>query len=108
MKYIKQKSTGKIIFRNSVLEYNTIKNARFENPNIPESDMELVEENLSTDEWNKKRFDQELWDVKRKSEYPIIGDQLDLLWHAIDEGTLDKTSDFYTSLKATKDKYPKT
>jgi hypothetical protein len=25
----------------------------------------------------------------------------------IDDGTLDKTSDLYTSLKATKDKYPK-
>ena len=45
---------------------------------------------------------------KRKTEYPDIGDQLDMLWHAIDAGTLDKTSDFYTSLKATKDKYPKT
>ena len=44
----------------------------------------------------------------RKKEYPAIGEQLDLLWHAIDDGTLDKTSDFYTSLKATKDKYPKT
>jgi len=108
MKYIKQKSTGKIIFRNSVLEYNTIKNARFENLNIPESDMEVVEENISVDEWNKKTFDQESWTVKRRAEYPIIGDQLDMLWHAIDDGTLDKTSDFYTSLKATKDKYPKT
>ena len=45
---------------------------------------------------------------KRREEYPIIGDQLDMLWHALDDGTLDKTSDFYTSLKATKDKYPKT
>ena len=39
--------------------------------------------------------------------YPATGDQLDMLWHSIDAGTLDKTSDFYTSLKATKDKYPK-
>jgi hypothetical protein len=44
---------------------------------------------------------------QREPEYPAIGEQLDLLWHAIDDGTLDKTSDFYTSLKATKDKYPK-
>jgi hypothetical protein len=47
------------------------------------------------------------YEIKRKREYPVIGEQLDLLWHAIDDGTLDKTSDFYTSLKATKDKYPK-
>ena len=48
------------------------------------------------------------WLENRRSEYPSMGDQLDMLWHAIDDGTLDKTSTFYTSLKATKDKYPKT
>ena len=44
---------------------------------------------------------------KRASEYPEIGDQLDMLFHAIDAGTLDKSSDFYTTIKAVKDKYPK-
>jgi len=39
--------------------------------------------------------------------YPSIGDQLDMLWHAIDEGKLDKTSDFYKSLKTVKDNHPK-
>ena len=43
----------------------------------------------------------------RTTEYPSIGDQLDMLWHAIDAGTLDKTSDFYTTLKAVKDANPK-
>ena len=45
--------------------------------------------------------------ISRSQEYPAIGDQLDMLWHAIDSGTLDKTSDFYTTLKAVKTKYPK-
>ena len=44
---------------------------------------------------------------QRSSEYPVLSDQLDMLWHAIDSGTLDKTSDFYTTLKAVKTKYPK-
>ena len=44
---------------------------------------------------------------KRQGAYPLIPEQLDMLWHAIDAGTLDKTSDFYTKLKAVKDKYPK-
>ena len=39
--------------------------------------------------------------------YPEIGDQLDMLFHAIDAGALDKNSEFYTTLKAVKDKYPK-
>ena len=45
--------------------------------------------------------------AKRKSSYPSVEEQFDLLWHAIDSGTLDKNSSFYTTLKATKDKYPK-
>ena len=45
--------------------------------------------------------------VSRSAEYPALSDQLDMLWHAIDSGTLDKTSDFYTTLKAVKTKYPK-
>ena len=43
----------------------------------------------------------------RMFEYPKLEDQFDMLWHAIDDGTLDKTSDFYTALKVVKDKYPK-
>lgn len=44
---------------------------------------------------------------QRDRVYPSIGDQLDMLWHAIDNGTLNKTSQFYTAIKAVKDAYPK-
>jgi hypothetical protein len=47
------------------------------------------------------------YQLPRKKSYPQIGDQLDMLWHAIDNGTLNKTSDFYTAIKAVKDTYPK-
>lgn len=43
----------------------------------------------------------------RADAYPDLADQLDMLWHAIDSGTLDKTSDFYTTLKQVKDTNPK-
>ena len=47
----------------------------------------------------------------RKSSYPTIGDQLDMLWHAIDTGNWTaakvKTTDFYTELKVVKDANPK-
>ena len=41
--------------------------------------------------------------------YLGIGDQLDLLWHAIDadEDLKVKFADFYNAAKAVKDKYPK-
>ena len=43
----------------------------------------------------------------RDISYDTIGDQLDKLWHDIDQGKLDKTGSFYTAIKAVKDKYPK-
>jgi hypothetical protein len=52
-------------------------------------------------------YDLKKYQRQREVEYPIIGDQLDMLWHAIDTNTLDKTSDFYNDLKAVKTKYPK-
>ena len=56
------------------------------------------------------------WDAKayartRANAYPSIGDQLDMLWHAIDVGDWTavkvKTTSFYTELKAVKDANPK-
>ena len=43
----------------------------------------------------------------RANSYPSTGEQLDMLYHAIDKGELDKTSEFYTTLKAVKDANPK-
>ena len=43
----------------------------------------------------------------RRLAYPEIGEQLDMLFHAIDSGNLDKTSDFYKELKKVKDANPK-
>ena len=45
----------------------------------------------------------------REAAYPSIGDQLDMLWHAIDGDTTLKSNyaDFHTALKAVKDANPK-
>ena len=74
-------------------------------------DDELVQPSESAIQTEIKRLqaehDLKKYQRQREFEYPIIGEQLDMLWHAIDTNTLDKTSDFYTNLKAVKDKYPK-
>ena len=46
---------------------------------------------------------------QRASNYPSIGDQLDMLWHSIDrDGELkSKYYDFYEAIKAVKVKFPK-
>jgi hypothetical protein len=38
--------------------------------------------------------------------YKSIPDQLDQLWHDIEQGKLDKTGAWYLGVKAVKDKYP--
>tara|TARA_R110002153_G_scaffold249723_2_gene406198 strand:+ start:823 stop:1173 length:351 start_codon:yes stop_codon:yes gene_type:complete len=46
-------------------------------------------------------------DESRSLHYPKIAEQLDKLFHDIDNGTLDDSGEFYTALKAVKDAYPK-
>jgi hypothetical protein len=45
---------------------------------------------------------------RRAEEYPSLQDQLDMLWHGMNNGTMEKVEPFYSSIKAVKDKYPRT
>lgn len=44
---------------------------------------------------------------KREDEYPDVSIQLDMLWHSMNEGQIDKSEPFYSTIKTVKDKYPK-
>ena len=46
---------------------------------------------------------------QRRNAYPEIGDQLDMLWHSIDQNPelKQKYFDFYEAIKQVKVKYPK-
>ena len=46
---------------------------------------------------------------QRRNAYPEIGDQLDMLWHSIDQDPQLKSKyfDFYEAIKTVKVKYPK-
>ena len=106
MKYIKQKSTGKIVHRDLPHTDQTLGFAVYRT-GISENDLEVVESDWTEDEWTVAMNNQLPYGERRKAEYAPIPEQLDMLWHAIDLDTLDKTSDFYNNLKAVKDKYPK-
>jgi len=54
-------------------------------------------------EWNNSGLAQS----KRAIDYPRVEEQLDKLFHDIDQGKLDKTGTFYAALKAVKDANPK-
>jgi hypothetical protein len=43
----------------------------------------------------------------RRQAYPAISDQLDMLWHAMDNNTLTRVEPFYSRIKAVKEAYPK-
>jgi hypothetical protein len=73
-----------------------------------ETIIELTEEEIAQlVEAENNRVQSLTYIEKRRPEYPLISDQLDMIWHAIDQESLDKNSDFYQTLKAVKDKYPK-
>ena len=56
-------------------------------------------------------YDAKAYARTRETAYPTIGNQLDMLWHAVDTGDWTpakvKTTEFYTALKAVKDANPK-
>jgi len=97
MKYIKQKSTGKIVFREEPYSDKTIDNA-VSVSGIDKADLEVVESNWSEEDWIDNSVS---YQDKRKSEYPSTGDQLDKIYHdGIDAWKADM-------IKPVKDKIPK-
>lgn len=48
-----------------------------------------------------------LYDQARRLDYGSLGKQLDMLWHDINNDTLDKTGAFYNYIKEIKEKNPK-
>ena len=96
MKYIKQKSTGKIIFREELHSDKTIDNAVVFS-GIDKSDLEVAENSWSEDDWIDNSVS---YQDKRQTEYPDIGDQLDKIYH---EGIDAWKNDM---IKPIKDKYP--
>ena len=77
---------------------------------------EITESQLSQEEIDKGveadklAFDALNYAEKRASKYPPLTEQLDLLWHAIDAGTLDDRdhrNKFYSMLKQVKENNPK-
>jgi hypothetical protein len=52
--------------------------------------------------------DANAYSAQRKEKYPSIENQLDMIWHSINNNvSLDKTSEFYKAIAAIKNEYPK-
>ena len=70
---------------------------------IPKADIEAKMNEIANEP------EQSQYAQKRRIAYPPIGDQLDMLWHSIDQDPQLKSKyfDFYEAIKAVKVKYPK-
>ena len=82
---------------------NDINNIEWHNGTtpIPKADIEAKMVELQAD-YDAKQY-------QRDRVYPSIGDQLDMLWHSIDQNSALKSQyfDFYEAIKAVKVKNPK-
>ncbi len=82
------------------MQVDTLPYCRYSNYKMDENDIDI--------ETNKEA---EITNLQYKDDrqYPDIKEQLDMLWHAIDENATLKTqfADFYNTIKLVKDQYPK-
>ena len=72
-------------------------------------EQESLKNNSLNIENNKKEEKQAPYISQRRNAYPEIGDQLDMLWHSIDQNPSLKSEyfEFYEAIKAVKVKHPK-
>ena len=70
---------------------------------IPKADIEAKINEMANEPEQSDYVEQ------RRNAYPPIGDQLDMLWHSIDQNPelKQKYFDFYEAIKQVKVKYPK-
>ena len=70
---------------------------------IPKADIEAKMNEMANEP------EQSQYAEQRRNAYPEIGDQLDMLWHSIDQDAelKQKYFDFYQAIKSVKVKYPK-
>ena len=77
---------------------------------------EIAEQETLQTQWleeqsknNETITEQAPYIFQRRNDYPEIGDQLDMLWHSIDQNPKLKSEyfEFYEAIKAVKVKHPK-
>ena len=78
--------------------------SRSEIPSIPEFRSEVISESDPRQPWSSVEY---TYRDYRRAAYPTTGEQMDMLWHAMNTGAMPKVEPFYGSIKAVKEKYPK-
>ena len=84
-----------------------------DNINGVQVELSSEEAQAFVDKWAENELARQLdeeangYKTARQMAYPALAEQFDKLWHDINNGTLDNTGAFYTTLKTVKDDNPK-
>ena len=75
----------------------------------PEEEIQLENDKKNHTSKDEIIVEQAPYKEQRRNAYPEIGDQLDMLWHSIDQNPKLKSEyfEFYEAIKAVKVKHPK-
>ena len=76
-------------------------------PIIPDASNTLIPPKPPNDEIVLKLEEINKWSKDRRNQYDQFVNQLDQLWHDIDDDKLDKTGEWYKAIKKVKDDNPK-
>jgi hypothetical protein len=116
MKYLYFKSDGTLHIKANILDSEL--ESEFPNPIAVHDDYETIVENGEPDEEGmptpgreKTRAEVEAdvtYSERRAAAYPTMQEQLDKIYHDIQNGTLTQSGDFFTAIKTVKDDNPKT
>jgi len=106
MKFIRKKSTGKIVYREQPHTDKTLENASAGATSL--EDLEVVDE----PDWSEQKWEDELqlekpYDESRRNAYLSIGDELDMIYKDIVAGNLTTKGMFAKHVKKVKDDHPK-
>lgn len=69
--------------------------------------IEMTPEEVAEMKRTREEFAKDQWFRDRRASYPEITEQLDMLWHDIDQGRVGKLGNWYKACKAVKDAIPK-
>ena len=99
MKFIKQKSTNKIVYRQDPWDESRVLSDASEIAGIDIDDLMIVDEDLTQEKYEATQFEQLDWKTKRIKSYPHLEDQLDMqYWDAVN-GTF-KWKDYIAKVKS--------
>jgi hypothetical protein len=74
---------------------------------LADSQFDLIDTITKTVQKNARPQPQKTYQEARQEIYPSVGEQLDMLWHAMDQNQIAKAEPFYSTVKAVKMAVPK-